>query len=119
MHWLLLSCSAAGLLLVLHCCTSPKKLFRLSFPPLPGCSNLAQNALTGPLPAQWSSLSSLASLDASSNYLSGPLPDSWRALDSLQELRLASNNLGVGGRQANNGRCRSLSCRWYGMHEYR
>lgn len=90
-----------------------------SFPPLPGCSNLAQNALTGPLPAQWSSLSSLASLDASSNYLSGPLPDSWRALDSLQELRLASNNLGVGGRQANNGRCRSLSCRWYGMHEYR
>lgn len=67
-------------------------------PPFPALSRskLAQNALTGPLPAQWSSLASLASLDASSNYLSGPLPDAWRSLDSLQELRLANNNLGVG-----------------------
>lgn len=67
-------------------------------PPSPALarSNLAQNALTGPLPAQWSSLTSLASLDASSNYLSGPLPDAWHSLDSLQELHLANNNLGVG-----------------------
>lgn len=65
--------------------------------PPPDHSNLAQNALTGPLPPQWSSLSSLASLDASSNYLSGPLPDAWRGMDSLQELHLANNNLGVRG----------------------
>lgn len=72
--------------------------------PLPCCSDLAGNALTGSLPAEWGTLSGLRSLDASSNYLTGPLPDSWHQLAALQQLQLASNNLGVShrstGRQA-------------------
>lgn len=61
----------------------------------PSCRDLAQNALTGSLPAEWAALGSLSRLDASSNYLSGGLPEAWHALPSLQELSLASNNLGV------------------------
>ena len=70
------------------------------FPILPAaahipCSTLARNVLTGSLPPEWSAMSALSSLDASSNYLGGSLPDSWRDLASLQSLQLANNNLAV------------------------
>ncbi len=53
-------------------------LTRLLAPALPPRS-FANNRLTGELPASWSALSKLQSLDLSANSLSGPLPGAWGA----------------------------------------
>lgn len=39
--------------------------------------------LTGPLPEEWSQMTSLHTLDLSSNRLSGQLPDAWSNLKNL------------------------------------
>ncbi|KAL4423124.1 hypothetical protein ABPG77_004807 [Micractinium sp. CCAP 211/92] len=56
---------------------------------------LASNALTGPLPAEWNSLTFLSLLDVGNNSLSGTLPASWGkngSFPQLTELHLNNQN---------------------------
>jgi hypothetical protein len=46
---------------------------------VPPHRSFANNRLAGELPASWSSLSKLQSLDLSANSLTGPLPEAWGA----------------------------------------
>ncbi len=64
--------------------------------------NVSFNALNGPLPAQWGTLSQLTllavnsqqAIGAAASKLSGPVfPPGWSALTALAQLHLAANNL--------------------------
>ena len=48
-------------------------------------------SLSGGLPASWSGLSTLTSLDLSSNGLQSSIPDGWSTLSSLTSLDLSGN----------------------------
>ncbi len=55
--------------------------------------DLSENNLTGTLPAEWSGLSELETLELPSNSLSGPIPAELRQLSKLESLGLSSNSL--------------------------
>lgn len=50
------------------------------------CSDLSDNALTGPLPARWARLPALERLQLDRNRLTGGLPATWNMLEELQYL---------------------------------
>lgn len=54
---------------------------------------LSGNLLSGPLPAQWSAMSSLYSLQLDNNFLNETIPNDWSQWRSIQFLDLSSNNL--------------------------
>ncbi|KAL6783984.1 hypothetical protein ACKKBG_A04305 [Auxenochlorella protothecoides x Auxenochlorella symbiontica] len=58
--------------------------------------SLAGNRLTGSLPSTWSSLKDLVGLDVSHNRISGTLPSTWGDLIALKALDLSSNSLSGG-----------------------
>lgn len=60
-------------------------------PTFPRSRSLANNQLNGSLPAAWSSMGRLLSLDLSGNALSGPLPAPWSRQRGLVRLGLARN----------------------------
>lgn len=60
-------------------------------PTFPWRRSLANNQLNGSLPAAWSSMGRLLSLDLSGNALSGPLPAPWSRQRGLVRLGLARN----------------------------
>lgn len=62
----------------------------------PGCRSLANNHLNGTLPAAWSSMGHLLSLDLSGNELTGPLPAPWARQRWLVRLGLGRNNFSGG-----------------------
>lgn len=65
-------------------------------PTFPRPRSLANNQLNGSLPAAWSSMGRLLSLDLSGNALSGPLPAPWSRQRWLVRLGLARNSLSGG-----------------------
>lgn len=54
---------------------------------------LSGNLLSGPLPAQWSAMSSLYSLQLDNNFLNETIPNDWSQWRSIQFLDLSSNHL--------------------------
>ncbi|KFM25850.1 putative protein phosphatase 2C 67 [Auxenochlorella protothecoides] len=58
--------------------------------------SLAGNRLTGSLPSTWSSLKDLVGLDVSHNRISNTLPSTWGDLIALKALDLSSNSLSGG-----------------------
>lgn len=65
-------------------------------PTFPRPRSLANNQFNGSLPAAWSSMGRLLSLDLSGNALSGPLPAPWSRQRWLVRLSLARNSLSGG-----------------------
>ncbi len=74
------------------CACEPQPLADLPPPSAAACAvsglSLADNNLSGPLPAELGELSSLETLDLSRNHVSGPLPAALGGLHALRELRL-------------------------------
>ncbi|KAF8059384.1 HISN4 [Scenedesmus sp. PABB004] len=65
---------------------------------LPALAQLAigqdpDHRIRGTLPASWSTLAALQSLDLRSQALTGPLPPAWPGMAALRELRLSGNAL--------------------------
>lgn len=55
--------------------------------------NLANNRLSGILPAAWGNMTQLQEVNLADNRLSGGLPAAWGAITNLSRLELTNNSL--------------------------
>eukprot|EP00798_Chlamydomonas_sp_ICE-L_P026789 gene26789-4377_t len=96
--WVGITC-INGVVAVLNLLGIPSEPATAAFPPsiglLPGLTSLqlgGTTTLTGSLPSEWSSLSSLASLELMDSGAEGPLPPSWSLLTSLTSFQATGNS---------------------------